>query len=393
MYRMGQEEIDAVARVIRSGHLFRVNNDLKEVEHFEKELAEKFGVQYALCLSGGTSALTCALVGMGIGPGDEVIIPAYTFMASALAVTSVGAIPVLAEIDETMTLDLDDVERKLTPAVKVVMPVDMVGFPCNMLRLKKMSEQYGFKILEDSCQADGGGFGGKRLGVWGDAGCLSFNDYKIMSAGEGGAVLTNDRRIYERAMIYHDGGAAFRPNSGEIQEPFFMGTQYRVSEITGAVLRVQLQRLDGILSDLRRTKRAIMSGLADVPGVCFAPSHDSEGDCGTTLAFTFNNEAKARRFAELAQLGVWLPIDSGKHVYTNWDPLLSGRGAHHPALNPFNLPLNKGLRINYSKDMCPKTLNILARTAYISLRADWTDEKITSVTNACRQAFKQMSAE
>jgi dTDP-4-amino-4,6-dideoxygalactose transaminase len=273
------------------------------------------------------------------------------------------------------------------------MPVDMVGFPCNMLRLKNMSEQYGFKIIEDSCQADGGGFGGKRLGVWGDAGCLSFNDYKIMSAGEGGAVLTNDRQIYERAMIYHDGGATFRPYSGDIQEPFFMGTQYRVSEITGAVLRVQLQRLDGILSDLRRTKRAIMSGLADSPGVRFAPSHDAAGDCGTTLAFTFENEARARRFGELAQVSVWLPIDSGKHVYTNWDPLLSGRGAHHPALNPFNLPQNKGLRINYSKDMCLKTLDILARTAYISLRADWTDEKIDSIINACRQAFKQLAAE
>ena len=393
MYRIGQEEIDAVARVIQSGHLFRVNNGLKEVEHFEQELADKFGVKYALCLSGGTSALTCALVGMGIGPGDEVIIPAYTFMATALAVTSVGAVPVLAEVDATMTLDLDDVEAKLSPAVKAVIPVDMVGFPCNMRRLKDMSIKYGFKILEDSCQADGGGFGDKRLGVWGDAGCLSFNDFKIMTAGEGGAVLTNDRKIYERAMIYHDGGAAFRPNAGEIQEPFFMGTQYRVSEVTGAILRVQLQRLDGILADLRRTKKAIMAGLADAPGVCFAPTHDAEGDCGTTLALTFATEAKARRFGELAQVGVWLPIDSGKHVYTNWDPLLAKRGAHHPALNPFMMPQNQGLRINYSKDMCPKTLDLLARTAFVSLRADWSDDKINSVIKACRDAYIQLAAE
>ncbi len=390
MFRIGQEEIDAVARVIHGGQLFRVNTALHEVEQFEQELADKFGVKYALCLSGGTAALTCALVGMDIGPGDEVIVPAYTFMATALAVTSVGAIPVLAEIDETMTLDLDDVEAKLTPNVKAVIPVDMVGFPCNMRRLKEMSLKYNFKILEDSCQADGGGFGDKRLGVWGDAGCLSFNDFKIMTAGEGGAVLTNDRHIYERAMIYHDGGAAFRPNAGEIQEPFFMGTQYRVSEITGAVLRVQLKRLDGILADLRRTKKAIMAGLADVSGVRFAPSHDPEGDCGTTVAFTFTTAERARAFAKLVKNGAWLPIDSGKHVYSNWDPLLAKRGSHHAALNPFNLPQNKGLRMDYSDTMCPKTLDILARTVYISLRADWTDEHINEVIGQCRQAFQDL---
>ena len=172
MYRIGQEEIDEIAKVIHNKKLFRVNDGLQEVDNFEKELAEKFGAKYALCLSGGTAAITCALVGLDIGPGDEVIVPAYTFMATALAVTSVGAVPVLAEVDETMTLDLDDVERKLTPNVKAVIPVDMVGFPCNMERLAAMGKKYGFKIVEDACQADGGSFGGKRLGLWGDAGTL-----------------------------------------------------------------------------------------------------------------------------------------------------------------------------------------------------------------------------
>jgi dTDP-4-amino-4,6-dideoxygalactose transaminase len=390
MYRIGQEEIDEVAKVIRSKQLFRVNNGLKEVENFERELAEKFGAKYALCVSGGTAAITCALVGLGVGPGDEVILPAYTFMATALAVTSVGAVPVLAEVDETMTIDLDDVERKMTGDVKAVIPVDMVGFPCDMKRLDEMREKYGFKIVEDACQANGGSFGGKRLGLWGDAGTFSFNDFKIITAGEGGAIITDDRRVYERAMIYHDGGVAFRPYAGDIMEPFFMGTQYRVSEITGAILRVQLRRLDGIIDDLRRVKKAIMEGLRGAPNIRFAPSHDPEGDCATTLAFTFENERAARKFAAGIGAEAWLPIDSGKHVYYNWDPLMAKRGAHCDAMNPFNLPQNKRLRTNYSKDMCPGTVDALSRTVYISLHPDWPEEKVSSVIGACRKAAAEL---
>ena len=390
MYRIGQEEVDEISKVIRSKQLFRVNNGLKEVDNFERELAEKFNAKYALCVSGGTAAITCALVGLGVGPGDEVIVPAYTFMATALAITSVGAIPVLADIDESMTLDMDDVERKMTSRVKAVIPVDMVGFPCNMERLCSLSDKYGFKIVEDACQADGGSYRNKRLGLWGHAGTFSFNDFKIITAGEGGAVITNDRRVYERALIYHDGGAAFRPNAGLLQEPIFMGTQYRVSEITGAILRVQLKRLDGILADLRRVKKTIMAALKDVPGIRFAPSNDPEGDCGTTLAFSFDSEEKARAFATSEGVGAWLPIDSGKHVYTNWDPLMARRGSHNPALNPFNLPQNKGLRFDYEAGMCLKTLDILARTAYISLHPDWTDETTQAVVQSCRKAAAKL---
>lgn len=390
MYIIGQEEIDAVAKVIQSKTLFRVNNGLREAQQFELELAEKVGVKYAICLSGGTAAITCALIGLGIGPGDEVIVPAYTFMATALAVTSVGAIPVLAEVDETMTIDLDDVEAKLRPTVKAVIPVNMVGFPVNMQRLKDLSAKHGFKIVEDSCQADGGSYKGKRNGSLGDVGCYSFNDFKIMTAGEGGAVLTNDRQVYERALIHHDGGAAFRPYTGEIKEPIFMGTQYRISEVTGAILRVQLKRLDGMLNDLRKTKKTIMDGLADVPGIRFTPSHDPEGDCGTTLGFFFESEKKARRFAELSQVNGWLPYDSGKHVYINWDPLLTHRGACHPAMNPFNMEANKGLRMDYTKDMCPQTLDVLARTVYISIRLDWTPEYVDKVIANCKNAFKAL---
>ncbi|HBP39189.1 MAG TPA: hypothetical protein DD640_10730, partial [Clostridiales bacterium] len=237
-------------------------------------------------------------------------------------------------------------------------------------------------------QADGGSFQGKRLGSWGDAGAFSFNDYKIITAGEGGAVLTSDRQVYERALIYHDGGATFRPSAKDLQEPLFMGTSYRVSEITGALLHVQLGRLDGILADLRRVKKALQAGLTGMKGIRFAPSLDSEGDCGTTLALQFDSETQARAFA--AGVSGWLPIDSGKHVYRNWTPLMAKLGAHHPARNPFNLPENRELRTDYDAGMCPRTLDILARTVYISLHPDWNEEKINQVITSCQQAENQL---
>lgn len=386
MFRIGKEEIEEITKVIDSKVLFRVNNAQKEVERFEKELAEYVGVKYALCVTGGTAALTCALVGMGIGPGDEVIVPAYTFMATALAVTSVGAIPVLGEIDETMTLDPKDVEKKLTKNVKAVIPVNMVGFACDMKSFLDLREKYGIKILEDACQADGGSYMGKRFGSIGDAGTYSFNDFKIISAGEGGALLTNDRKTYERALIYHDGGAAFRPYTGELLEPIFMGTQYRVSEVTGAILRIQLKRLDGILSDLRRIKKQILDPVSQLDNIRITPSNDPQGDCSTTVAFTFDTSDKARAFATCPGIRGWLPIDSGKHVYSNWTPLLSGNLAHHHALNPLNLKENSSLRKEYSADMCPVTTDILSRTVYINLHCDWSEEKVNDVIKSIREA-------
>ncbi|MDD2502743.1 MAG: aminotransferase class I/II-fold pyridoxal phosphate-dependent enzyme, partial [Clostridia bacterium] len=210
MYRMGQEEVDAVARVVKSGELFRIASKNHEVDNFEKELAEKVGVEYALFLTGGTTALLTGLMGLGVGPGDEVIVPAYTFMASAMAVIAVGAIPVIAECDETLGLDPDDIERKISPHTKAIIPVHMLGLPCDMDRIMDVANRHGLKVMEDSCQAVGGSYKGKRLGTIGHAGAYSFNYYKVISCGEGGALLTNDRNVFEVAVYQHDGGSAFR---------------------------------------------------------------------------------------------------------------------------------------------------------------------------------------
>jgi len=249
VYRIGEEEIEEVARVIRSGHMFRmgegVPGHLREVDRFEEAWSEKIGVAHTLCVTSGTAALTCGLVGLGIGPGDEVIVPGYTFMATAIAVLSVGAIPVIAEVDDSLTLDPNDFEEKIGERTKAVIPVDMVGLPCDMDSITRIARENDVKVLEDACQAVGGSYRGKRLGSWGDAGAFSFNQFKIISCGDGGALVTDDKQVYERALIYHDGGAPFRPRYGDLSTPFFIGTNYRMTEIQGAILNVQIKRLDG----------------------------------------------------------------------------------------------------------------------------------------------------
>lgn len=396
MYRAGQEEIDEVAKVIRSRQWFRVGDaqagHLAECERFEAEWAKAMDVPYALLLNGGgTAGLVCALAALGLGPGDEVIVPAYTWLATATSVLAVGAIPVLAEIDETLGLDPADLERRIGPHTKAVIPVHMSGRAANLEAILAVARQRGLEVVEDSCQMVGGSYKGRRTGTWGDVGVYSLNHFKILSSGgEGGCLVTRDRHLYERAFIYHDSGAVFRPKAGDLQTPIFVAQQYRASEVMGAIARVQLQRLDGILADLRRVHRALSHALRDAPGVALTPSNDPDGDCGVTLTLSFSGEAQARAFVKACNLGAFVLIDHGKHVYTNWEPLRAKRISHHPAMNPFLFPQNQGLRADYSDTACPRTLEILRRTVYVPLNPDWTDAQIAERGAALKAAARAL---
>jgi dTDP-4-amino-4,6-dideoxygalactose transaminase len=375
---MGNEELQEIQRVIEGGNLFRMSSPLREVARFEEEWAEHLGAKHCVCVSGGTAALICSLAGLGIGPGDEVIVPGYTFMASAVAVLAVGAIPVLADIDESLTIDPASVEERLSPHTRAIMPVHMMGMPADMERITEIAQRYGLKVVEDSCQADGGSFKGRRLGTWGDVGAFSFNFWKILSAGEGGAVVTDDPEVFERALIHHDSGSAFRIYAGDIKSPIWVGQQYRVSEILGAFLRVQLSRLEPILSDLRSRKKLLMSELSKNSDITFAPSNDIEGDCGVTIPIRFEAESDARGFAETENVHGTVPIDTGRHVFTNWAPIIEKRGAHHEALNPFHLKENQDLNASYGPEMCPNVLDILSRTVYVGVDPEWNDEQVVA---------------
>lgn len=388
MYRIGQEEIDAVTRVIESKQFFKINTGLQETMHAEMEMRDLFGTGHALLMTSGHAALVSALVAMGVGPGDQVIVPAYTYIATAMAVVAAGAIPVLCEVDETLTLDPDDMERRITPATRAVIPVHIQGFPCRMDRITEIAKRHGLLVLEDACQADGGSFRGRRLGAIGDAGALSFNFYKVISCGEGGALLTKSRELMERALIYHDSSAvAFFGNQLDgSTTPAFCGTEYRTNEIPAAILRVQLTRLDGILRDLRERKTALIEKLRGVATPL--PSHDAEGDCATTLALTFPTAEMADAVARAA--GGVSPINTNKHVFVNWTPILEKRGALHPAMDPFRMEANRDIIPEYRKDMCPRTLDLLARAVYFSLTPDMSEAELGAmaerISAACASA-------
>jgi len=389
MFRMGKEEVEAVERVIATKELFRVNNGLKEAEKFEENWAKTIGTDYAILLSSGTGALISALVGLGVGPGDEVIVPGYTFMASASAVLAVGAIPVLAEIDETMTIDVEDIEKKISKHTKAIIPVHICGYPCNMDAICAIAKKHNLYIVEDACQADGGRYKGKRLGSIGDAGAFSFNYYKLISAGEGGAVVTNNKLVYDRAMIYHDGGAAFRPYASDFEVPVFMGTQMRTNEVSAAILNVQLSRMDGIIEDLRKIKKTMTEALSGCDKFTIAPSYDIEGDLATHLPLRFADVETAKKFAEDETIGGMLVVNSGKHIYYNWAPVMEKRGAHCDTLNPYNLPQNKDLNMDCTPDMLPKTNDLVKRTYHLPLHCDWSEEetqaKIAAIIKRCSE--------
>ena len=387
MYRIGKEEIDAVAAVIESGELFKINDALRDTEHAEEEMREKFGVDHAILMTSGHAALTSALIALGIGPGDEVIVPAYTYISTALAVVGAGAIPVIAEVDETLTISPKDIEKKITKHTKAIMPVHIQGFPCDMDSIMAIAKKYDLKAVEDACQADGGTYNGKRLGTIGDAGAYSFNYFKVISCGEGGALLTNDRTVFERSLIYHDSAAVayFGNQLDGVESSLFCGSEYRTNEIAAAILRKQLVRLDDILADLRKMRDHFMSELK---GLCeFVPSNDVNGGCATTLALRFKTADAAKAFHETTDgVSTTIPINTGKHVYSNWTPIINKVGAFNPVMDPFKMEANKDIVPDYTVDMCPETLDLLARTVYIAINPDWTaaerDDKLDIIKKA-----------
>ena len=387
MYTIGEEEIQAAAETIRSGNLFRYQGEEQgQTDLFEQEWAAKIGTKHALAVTSGTTSLICALAGLQVGPGDEVIVPAYTFIASALATLAVGAVPIIAEIDESLTLDPADVEAKLTPRTRAIMPVHMNGLPCNMDGILDVARRHNLLVVEDACQADGGSYKGRRLGSLGHAGDFSFNYFKVISCGEGGAMVTDDDAVFERASLHHDGGCVFFKEGVAQQTPLFAGWNFRFNEILSAILRVQLTRLDGILGGLRQDKRAIREGLEGASGFAFSPVNDPEGECAVMLSLLFESaEAAAAFVAKLGEGGfsAYSPINSGRHVYANWESIMEQRGSVDARRNPFKSGECDWV---YAPDMCPRTLEILARTVNISMSPTRTEEERAALVAGIRKA-------
>ena len=358
-------EINAVTEVLRSGKLFRfVENS--NVAAFEQEATARLGVNHALMVNSGTSAIICALTGCGIGPGDEVIVPGYTYIATAAAVVGVGAIPVIAEIDESLGMDVADVAQKITPHTKAILPVHMQGVPCRLEEIVSLARAHDLKVIEDSCQCVGGRYKGKYTGTWGDAGAWSLNYYKVISCGEGGLVFTDDYDVYELAAFASDPAMPMWMSDKEWANQPFSRQCYRPSEILGAMARIQLSKLEDILSHTRRLKKAFLSELADDPkGYIRQHVDDPDGECGISAAIIVQDDQLAKKYAEALKaegLGAGTAYNQGfpdRHIYCYWDSILKKQSAH-PSGYPWNDPAYKG-NVEYSPDMCPNTLSILGR--------------------------------
>jgi len=235
--------------------------------------------------------------------------------------------------------------------------------------IMQMADKRGIKVLEDACQAVGGSYKGKMLTTIGQAGAFSFNQFKNITCGEGGGLATNDINIYQRALIYHDCGCVFRSYSDGLQVPFFAGDNYRSNEISGAILNVQLGRLDSILKRLRERKSAMVKILEKAEAFKVAPTNDASGDCGSCVALIFKTVEERVKFCEKMKeidgaYAMGSPIDSGRHVYTNWKPFIEQIGGYVPAMDAYKRKENKGRKMKLVADSCPRTLDILARTAY-----------------------------
>ena len=392
---IGEEEIQAVTEVLRNKKVFRfLDHENSRCTELERKFCEMTGRQYALAVGGGTAALICGLVGIGVGDGDEVIVPGYTYIASASAVLICGAVPVIAEIDESLTIDPEDIEKKITPRTKAIMPVHMRGIPCDMDRVMAVARKHDLLVIEDVAQACGGSYKGKRLGSIGNVGCFSLQQFKIMTAGEGGMVVTDDRSIFERAAVRHDSAMIFWKPEDTTVRPF-PGENFRLNEMEGALGCVQYGRVAGILARTRAVKKQICEAIADLPGIQPHQSACPEGDCGITAAFLLDSGDKARRFGEALKaegIPAGSMYDEGfpdRHIYRYWEYVMD-KFSSDPLGRPWTSPAHDQDR-TYTPDMCPRTLDILGRTVLIGITQRYEDHHVEWVIAAIKKVASALA--
>jgi dTDP-4-amino-4,6-dideoxygalactose transaminase len=378
---IGDAELEAATRVIRSKNLFRyygVGDGPCEVDAFEQEFAAHFGARHALCVNAGSAALICGLIGAGVGPGDEVIVPAYTWNATANAVLAAGALPVLTEVDDSLTLDPEDVERKLTTRTRALLPVHMRGAPADMDSLATIAREHGLAMVEDVCQAAGASFQGRRLGTFGDAGAFSLQFNKIITTGEGGVMITDRTDLYELAIDVHDCAGSVRRGAGL---PQFAGWNFRATELQAAIARVQLGRLDGLLGRMRENHAELSERVSALPGLTLRRRTDDGGDAGICLiAFAATAGAAADAVDALRAEGVttmriYDPEVPDLHVYPFWKPVLDAiAAADRPAPD------------------CPRTLDLLQRAIHVDVSPLCDEMDIAEISLAFTKVARATTA-
>jgi dTDP-4-amino-4,6-dideoxygalactose transaminase len=381
VHHMDQQEIDAAVSVLRDRSPFRYYGVKlrNEVEQFEKEFATHLGLPYAVAVSSGTGALHTALSALGVGPGREVIVPAYMWVAVVSAVVNLGAIPVLADIDETFGMDPEDLSRRITSRTQGIIVVHMSGAQSDVLRIAKIARDRGLFLLEDCAQANGASINGQKVGTFGDMAIFSFQMNKNMTAGEGGSIVTRDKRLYQRAVACHDLGYA-RDEDGRLilNDPdlSLWGRGYRLDEIRGAVLRVQLKKMPAIVEKMRGSKYRIQQALEELPGLKLRRIVDPRGDTGAFLITIYENATIAKEINKALRaegittypqgLSNIRMTDWGLHLYYNIVSLVT-RGSIDSRGFPWNLSENAGSDMRYQRGTCPKADDLFERSIIMSI--------------------------
>lgn len=376
----GEEEKKEVNDVLETGILMRYGFDgprrgMWKAKELEAAICETFGSRYAQLTSSGTSALTTALAALGIGAGDEVIMPSFTFVASFEAVLSVGAVPVLVDVDETLTVDPNAMRKAITAATKCVMPVHMCGSMADLDALKAICNEHRLILLEDACQSIGASFRGKRLGTIGDAGTFSFDFVKTITCGEGGVVLTNNEEVYTKCDGYTDHGHDHKGvDRGADLHPF-IGYNYRISELHAAVGLAQIRKLETFLAIQKKNHTLLKSLLSTVPEVSFRKIPDPSGDSCTFLSwFLPSAEVASAVVAEMKSRGIlagnfyW--FDNNWHYIRKWDHL-----KNYTTLHPLNAQQQEALKRLSSQDFSASD-KVLARCISTSISLLWTEEQV-----------------
>jgi len=370
----GEEERRQVLDVLDTGVLFRYGFDGVRQGHwkaktFETELAEKIGAGYCHLCSSGTAALIVALAACGIGAGDEVIVPPFTFIATVEAVLAAGAIPIFAEIDDTLCLDAEQLSDVVTSRTKAVIPVHMCGAMARIHAIKSFCDQKGLILIEDACQALGGSFNGRFLGTFGQVGCFSFDPVKTVTCGEGGAIVTGDEHIYNTIHAYADHGHDHIGSDRGLEKHPILGLNFRISELNAAVGLAQLRKLDQMLAVQRAHKERLLKSLAPFSFVTPRTIPDEAGDSATFLSFFLPDEDSTRRASRaLAQAGVdgcfyW--YDNYWHYLRQWEHLKGLRSAAR-------LPLALAEQCpDYSKVNLPQSDAIMGRTISMQIKLGW----------------------
>jgi 8-amino-3,8-dideoxy-alpha-D-manno-octulosonate transaminase len=375
-----------------------------KVKALEQLVAELFAIPYVLAVNSGTSALSTAYLAAGIGPGCEVIVPGYTFFATVAEVVTAGAIPVIAEVDQSLTIDPADVERKITPRTKAIVPVHMIGTVADMDAITEIARRHNLLVIEDAAQACGATYRGRRVGTIGDLGCFSLSSYKITGGGEAGMVMTHDHHLYIRAQNAHDTGACWRPDRFAVEQEegeLFCGYNYKMSELEGAVNLAQMHKMPAQVERWQRVKRRIVQQLGHFEGVTPQQVRDPEGEVGYTLVYFAPDPAMAAATtAALNAEGIGAHSRGGKgardwHIYAYWQHIMEKKSAT-PAGFPWTAEQNAASQAQYAPDMCPRTLDLLERAVFIAVNQWWTEsdcDRVAAGINKVLNAYFERASD